>query len=111
MACNHPGCSCNGKPDLGRCPCGRWGALHRRLRPPRQDGQVLRVPANPSRMHLRTGRQMMHRGVSRNLGAVPWCSTHPGAMPARMVSPAQTPVAGNRVASVWELSATKGAVA
>lgn len=53
----------------------------------------------------------MRRGVSRNLGAVPWCSTHPAALPARTVSPAQTSAAGNRVASVWELFATKGAAA
>lgn len=51
----------------------------------------------------------MRRGVSLNLGAVPWCSAHLGAMAARMVSPAQTPATPNRVASVWELSATKGA--
>jgi len=24
MACSHPGCTCNGQPDLGSCPCGRW---------------------------------------------------------------------------------------
>lgn len=48
MACPHPGCTCNGKPDLGRCPCGRWnlyvGAYDRHGKTIRCRG-CLRIPA------------------------------------------------------------------